>query len=196
MAENEKLDLAYDRSGRWRKWRDSIRNGKSVSAIAEEGVRYLAQTFKRLQNLFEEENRVPMKQVLMAAAGEDGSFDEIMRKSRLGRDYLQLFESQCGQNLDQRSIVENVMTLTVHRFLDRIGQEVIGEDRFPNARIFREFGFSVKDEMIDGIQSLSRQLVDAPDSPVRQPSRSETQKAKDQVDLLSMSIGVRGGNQS
>lgn len=50
--------------------------------------------------------------------------------------------------------------------------------------------------MIDGIQSLSRQLVDAPDSLVRQPSRSETQKAKDQVDLLSMSIGVRGGNQS
>jgi hypothetical protein len=68
MAENEKLDLAYRQSGRWRRWRDSIRNVKPVSAVAEEGVRCLAQTIKRLQNLFEESNRVPMKQVPSSSA--------------------------------------------------------------------------------------------------------------------------------
>ena len=137
MAENEDLDLAYARSGRWRKWRDSIRSGKPVVEVADEGVRCVAQTFKNLQKLFEESNRLPMKQVLMAARGEDGTFDEIMRHARLGRDYLQLFELQCGQWLDERTIVENVMTLTVDRVMDQIGHELVGGERFPDAKSYR-----------------------------------------------------------
>ncbi len=195
MAENEKLDLAYYRSGRWQKWRDSIANGKSSAAVAEEGVRCIAQTVKNLQTLSEEGNEVPIKQVLMAATGEDGSFDEIMRKARFGRDYLQLFASQSGQQLDERTIVENVMTLTADKFLDQIGQDVIGTNCFPDAKTFREFELSVKDQMIDDIQALSRQLVEAPDSPLRMPNRSAAQKEQHQVDLLNMSIGVQEGNE-
>ncbi|MCH7725215.1 MAG: hypothetical protein IH991_01850 [Planctomycetes bacterium] len=195
MAENEKLDLGYHSSGRWRKLRDSIRAGKSAGEVAEEANRCLAQAFKILQKLFEENNRIPLKQVLMAATGEDGSFDEIMRQSRLGRDYLQLFESQSGQGLDERTIVENVMSLTVDRFMDQIGQEIIGEDRFPDAQSFREFGIAVKDEMIDEMQALGKQIANRPDTQVRLPSRSTAQKDQHQIDLLGMSIGVDEGNQ-
>jgi hypothetical protein len=44
MAENEKFDLGDYRSGRWQKWRDSIRAGKSAGELAEESIRCLAQT--------------------------------------------------------------------------------------------------------------------------------------------------------
>ena len=93
MAEDETLDLGHYRSGRWQKLRDSIRAGKSANEVADEGGRCLTQTFKNLQKLFEENNGIPLKQVLIAAKGEDGSFDEIMRQARFGRDYLQFFAS-------------------------------------------------------------------------------------------------------
>ena len=195
MAENEKLDLGYHRSGRWRKWRKSIRAGKSAEVVAEEGVRCLTLTFKGLQKLFEEENGIPMKQVLLAATGEDGSFDTIMRQARFGRDYLQLFQSQSDQGLDERAVVENVLSLTVERFLGKIGQEIIGENTFADARSFREFGLSVKDEMIDGMLALGNQLVSRPDEQVRMPSRSLGQKEQHQAELLNMSIGVQDGSQ-
>ena len=191
MAENENLDLGY-RSGRWKKLRDSIRAGKSATEVADEGVRCLTQTFKNLLKLFEEENGVPLKQVLIAATEEDGSFDEIMRQARFGRDYLQLFELQCGQRLDERTIVENVLTLTIHGFMDQIGQELIDGERFPDAKSVREFGLSVKDAMIDGMQKLGKQLVESPDAPVRMPSRTTAQKEQHQDDLLNMYIGVQG----
>jgi hypothetical protein len=76
MAENEKLDLGFSCSSRWRKLRDSIRNEKSAAEVADEGVRCLARTFKNLQKLFEENNGVPLKEVLMAATGQDGNFDD------------------------------------------------------------------------------------------------------------------------
>lgn len=196
MAENEKLDLGYYRSGRWQKWRDSIRAGKSAGELAEEAIRCLAQTFKNLQKLFEEDNGIPLKQVLLAATGKDGTFDEIMGQARFGRDYLQLFESQSGQNLDGRTIAGNVMSLTVDRFMDQIGQELIGTNQFPDARSFREFCLSVKDEMIDGMQGLERQLVELPEVPVRMPSRTVAEKEQHQMDMLSMSIGANEGNQS
>jgi hypothetical protein len=194
MAENETLDLGHYRSGRWRKLRDSIRAGKSAIEVADEGSRCLTQTFKNLQKLFEEDNGIPLKRVLMVATGEDGSFDEIMRQAHFGRDYLQFFESQCGQKLDQRTIVENVLTLTFDRFMDQIGLELIGGERFPDAKAFREFGLSVKDAMIDGMQKLGKQLAELPDAQVRMPSRTTAQKEQHQVDLLNMSIGVQEGN--
>ena len=197
MAENEQLDLGYYRSGRWQKLRDSIRAGKTVDGVAEEANRCLAQTFKNLQKLFEHENRVPLKQVLAAATGEDGDFEEIMRQSRYGRDYLQLLESQSGQGLDARTIVENVRSLTFDRFMDRIGLEIIGEDRFPDAKSFRRFRLSVNEEMIDGMQALAKQLADRPDTPVRMPARTDEQKQQHQIDLLGMSVlpdNVREGN--
>ena len=195
MAENEKLDLGHHRSGRWRKLRDLIRAGKSVGQVAEEANRCLAQTFKNLQKLFENNNGIPLKQVLMAASREDGSFDDIIRQARSGRDYLQLFALQSGQGFDERSIVENVVSLTLDRFFDLIGREIIGEDRFPDAKSFREFGLSVKDEMIDGMQALEKQLADRPDTQVRMPSRTEAQKEQHQIDMLEMSIGVQERNQ-
>ena len=196
MAENEKLDLGYPRSGRWRKLRESIRMGSSASEVAEETVRCLAQTLKNLRRLFEEKNRVPLKQVLLAATGEDGDFDEIMRKARFGRDYLQLFQLQCDQGLDQHAVVENVLSLTVERFMGKIGQEIIGEERFPDARSFREFVLSVRDEMIDGMLALENQLVERPDGPIRMPGRTDIQEERHQFDLLNMSVGVQGGPHS
>jgi len=56
MAENEKLDLGYCNSGRWRKWRDSFRAGRSTKELAEEGYRALVRTWKNLQRLFENDN--------------------------------------------------------------------------------------------------------------------------------------------
>ena len=73
MAENEKLDLGYRSSGRWRKLRDSIRAGKSAGEVGEEANRCLAQAFKILQKLFEDNNRIPLKQVLMAASDPNRS---------------------------------------------------------------------------------------------------------------------------
>ena len=192
MAENETLDLGHYRSRRWQKLRDSIQAGKSANEVADEGGRCLTQTFKNLQKLFEENNGIPLKQVLVAATGEDGSFDEIMRQACFGRDYLQFFELQCGQRLDERTIVENVLTLTIDRFMDQIGQKLIGCERFPDARSFREFGLSVKEAMIDGIQVLGKQLAELPDAQVRMPSRTTAQKEQHQDDLLIMSVGVQG----
>ena len=195
MAENETLDLGYYRSGRWQMLRDSIRAGKSVIEVADEGIRCLTQTFKNLQKLSEENNGIPLKQVLMAATGEDGSFDEIMRQVRLGRDYLQLFELQCGQKLDERTIADNVLALTFDRLIGQIGQKLIGGERFPDAKSFREFGLSVNDAMIDGVQVLGKQLADLPDTQVKIPSRTIGQKEQHQDDLLSKSIGVPGVKQ-
>lgn len=193
MAENEKLDLAYPRSGRWRKWRESILSGQSLAEVANEGVRCLVQTFNRLQPLFSDENRIPLKQVLLAATGEDGCFDEIMRQAKLGRDYLQLFEFQSGQQLDGRTIVENVMTLTIDRVMDQIRHELIGGQRFPDAKSFREFRLSLGERMVDSIQVLAKQLADSPDMNLRMPSRTAEQKDQHQVELLNMSIGAQPG---
>ena len=122
------------------------------------------------------------------------SRDEIMGKARFGRDYLQLFQLQCGQGLDQRTVVENVLSLIVEKFMGKIGQEIIGESRFPDARSIREFGLSVRDEMIDGMLALENQIVNHPDEHVRMPSRTETQKEQHQSELLNMSIGVQEGS--
>ena len=167
MAENETLDLGDIRSGRWRKLRDSIRTGKSATDIADEGARCLTQMFKNLQKEFEEKNGIPLKQVFMAATGEDGSFDEIMRQARFGRDYLEFFAQQCSQDFDERTIVDNVLTLTIDRFMEQIGQDVIGGERFPDAKSFREFGLAVKGAMIDDMQALGKQLTESPDARVK-----------------------------
>lgn len=190
MAENETLDIGHARSGRWRKWRDAIIRQDAVSEIASEGVLCLARTFKNLQQLFENENRVPLKEVLNAATGTDGDFDEILRRSRYGRDYLQMFASPLNQGLDDRSVLENVLVLTTDRFLDQIRQDAVGSS-FDNARSFREFALAVKDQMIDGIQKLSTQLADAPDRALRMPAQSQAEKEHNQDALLRLSVGVQ-----
>lgn len=192
MAENETLDIGHARSGRWRKWRDSILSQGSADEIATEGVRCLVRTFKNLQQIFETENRVPLKEILDAATDPDGDFSDIIRRSRHGRDYLQMFESQSGQGLDDRSILENVLSLTTDRFLDQIRDDPSGT-RFANAGAFREFASAVKERMIDGIQRLAGQMADAPDRPLRMPSQSQEQKDRHQAALLGMSIGAQLG---
>ena len=109
MAENETLDIGHARSGRWRKWRDLILSQGSVDEIAAEGVRCLAQTFKKLQQILAHDNDLPLKEILRVAADPDGDFSAIIRRSRYGRDYLEVFESQSSQALDDRSILENVL---------------------------------------------------------------------------------------
>lgn len=190
MAENESLDIGHARSGRWRKWRDSILSHGSVDEIASEGVRCLARTFKNLQQLFENKNRVPLKEILHAASDPDGDFSDIVRRSRYGRDYLQMFESQCNQHLDDRSILENVLTLTTERFFDQVREDPNGNG-FSNAGAYREFVSAVKEQMIDGIQRLASQMADAPDRPLRMPSQSQEQKDRHQDALLGMSIGAQ-----
>jgi len=192
VAENETLDIGHARSGRWRKWRNSILSQGAVDEIATEGVRCLARTFKNLQQIFENENHVPLKEILHAATDPDGDFSDIIRRSRYGRDYLQMFESQSNQGLDDRSILENVLSLTTDRFLDQIREDPNGT-RFPNAGAFREFASAVKEQMIDGIQRLAGQMADAPDRPLRMPPQSQEQKDRHQAALLGMSIGAQLG---
>jgi hypothetical protein len=192
VAENETLDLGHARNGRWRKWRDSIMSKGSIKEIANEGVRCLARTFKNLQQIFENKNGVPLKEVLNAATGSDGDFDHIMRRSRFGRDYLQMFESQSNQGLDDRTILENILTLTTDRFLSQIHQDAVGT-AFDDARAFREFVSGVNEQMIDGIQRLAAQMADAPDCPLRMPEQSQEQKDQHQDALLGMSIAAPTG---
>jgi hypothetical protein len=180
MAENEMLDMGHARNGRWQKWRDSIIGQGSVSEIANEGVRCLARTFKNLQQLFENENGVPLREVLNAATGDDGNFDDIMRRSRYGRDYLQMFACPLNHGLDDRTVVENVLSFTVDRFLDQIREDAVGVT-FDDAKTFREFGLKVKDRMIDGIQNLSAQLADAPDRSLRMPGSLRQRRSNSSV---------------
>ena len=171
-------------------WRNSILSQGAVDEIATEGVRCLARTFKNLQQIFENENHVPLKEILHAATDPDWDFSDIIRRSRYGRDYLQMFESQSNQGLDDRSILENVLSLTTDRFLDQIREDPNGT-RFPNAGAFREFASAVKEQMIDGIQRLAGQMADAPDRPLRMPPQSPEQKNRHQDLLLVMSIGAQ-----
>lgn len=191
MAENEKLDVGYRNSGRWRKLASAIDAGKSVTEVGKESVRCVTQTLNRLRKLFEQ-NGVPLENVIKAASADldDKEKEEIFGCGHYGRDYLQLLESQTGQGLDEQTIVENFCILIIDRFLSQIGQDVIGTDRYPDASIYREFGIRVKESMLGDLQKLAKRLVANPETPLRCPPRSASQKAEMQDDLLKMSIGI------
>lgn len=192
MAENESLDLGHARSGRWRKWAESFRQRRSTPVLAKEGLRSLTKTISNVQKLMENENKVPIKELLVAAEGEDGSMEEVVKRSRCARDYAQLIASQADQGLDRRTIAENMLSLTTDRFLSQIGHDLI-DNGFEDAKSFREFALSVKEEMLGGIASMASRIVEEPDLPLRMPRQTSSEKDKQQADLLAMSIGLDGG---
>lgn len=128
-----------------------------------------------------------MKEIIQAATDPDGDFSAIIRRSRYGRDYLEMFESQSSQGLDDRSILENVLVLTTDRFLDQIREDSNGT-RFSNAGAYREFASAVKERMIDGIQRLASQMSN--ELGLHLQSQLLSDEERHQLSLLRMSIGM------
>ena len=182
MAENETLDLMGRNSGRWRHvWR-LIRDGASDQQVCEKAIRNLYTTFRKL---YED---IPVAAMLRAAAGENGDLEELVRNCRKHRDYAELFPLEARQGFDRETVVANVCTAAVERFLDQIGLEMMQAN---DGLDFGECadGFSrYKSLLKEPIQKLARQLARNPDTPPRRPAVPKQERERRHKELLATSL--------
>jgi len=188
MAENETLDLWNKQSRRWWQLLKKIESGEPAEEIADEAERCLSRTLKSLVEL------LPLGKMLEAATrGDKRALWAIVRERRWGRDYAELIAQQASIDSDPVRLLEGVLRGTADRFLDQIGVEVVGYNHSPNMGGFRFLREKVLTLMQPGIARLARQIAEHPGKKPRLPARSTAQRARDQRDLLSLSLAVRSG---
>jgi len=186
MAENETLDLWNRHSGRWQQLLRKIKSGEPANEIADETVRCLYRAFGNLVEL------LPLGKVLEAVArGDEDAVWAIVRECRSGRDYAELIAQQATIDSDPVRVLEGVARATVERFFDQMGMKVVGDGRWPDMYRFRLLREDVNTLMQPGIACLARHIAEYPDKKPRTPARSAAQRARDQRDLLSLSLAVR-----
>ncbi len=186
MAENERLDLDYPNSRRWRRLWELIEEGSAEEQIAQQAVRCLYKTYQRL---FE---YLPFAELLSAATGEGDRIHNVVRRCDRGRDYAQLFELAAEKGADKATIAERVAEATLDRFLEQIGLRVVGSERWPDFRAFLAFRERLADLVRTDVSRFAQRLAANPSrAPTmrRMPSKG---KAIRHRDMLGMSLSAKG----
>jgi hypothetical protein len=187
MAENETLDLWDRHSGRWRQLLKKIDSKQPLEDIADEVVRCLYATFKHLVDL------LPLERIIDAATRDDHAIRDVVRECRKAHEYADLFVQVAAIHADPAALIGGVARAAVDRFLDQIEMKVVGDDHWPDMARFRVMRDDVMGRIKEAVARLASQVAKNPNEKPRMPARSAERKARDERDLLTLSLQHRSG---
>jgi len=183
MAENESLDLYYKNSGRWRGAMRMMADGLPADRVAEELLRNLYRTMKNLIK----NQLLSVEALYDAATGRRDDLELVVRQAE-STEYARLFAANAFQGLGPVEIVENVLRDTTDRFLDQMGVQLVGGERFAHFAAFRRERDEITYLMNDGVRQLAHTIAQSPRVPPRMPALSVQRRRQAATELMTMSL--------